>query len=222
MNKKLERELNGPGWVEVIFGAILSFSLGIVLAFLFLAFTPVVKVKELPKEPAANTVYFIPGSRNSDKTRQLAAKQSAFLQGQSVSFNEDELNALAAPKEAPKPTSLPVPANDKTVSAAPLDFRIHDSLLQIGLPVHLNVLGFEHDIIVQARGGFEKAGDTVVFHPKELYVGGCPLQNLPGGVADKLFVRMVDSAHMPTEFVEAWRRVTEAKVDGSLVRLTMQ
>ena len=210
MNKKLQRELYGPGWVEVIFGAILSFSLGIVLAFLFLTFSPVLKVKELPKEPAANTVYFIPGSRNSDKTRQLSAKQSAFLQGQSVSFNEDELNALAAPKEAPKPTSLPVPANDKTLSAAPLDFRIHDNLLQIGLPLHLNAMGVEHDIIVQARGGFEKIGETVVF------------QNLPGGVADKLFARMLASANMPPEFIEAWRRVTDAKVDGSLVRLTMQ
>jgi hypothetical protein len=222
MNKKLQREMYGPGWIEVIFGAILSLSLGIVLAFLFLTFSPVVKVKELPKEPAANTVYFIPGSRNSDKTRQLSAKQSAFLQGQSVNFNEDELNALAAPKEAPKPTSLPVPANDKFLSASALDFRIQDSVMQIGLPLHLSAMGFEHDLIVQARGGFEKTGETVVFHPKELYIGGCPLQNLPGGVADKLFARMVASANMPAEFTEAWRRVTEAKVDGALVRLTMQ
>ena len=102
MKSKLRRKLDGPGWVEVFFGAALSLLLGVVFAVAFLVFKPVTTVKELPKEPEKNTVYFLEGSRETSKTRQVTAKRTQMAQGQSVVLNHDELNTLVMPPKVPR------------------------------------------------------------------------------------------------------------------------
>ncbi|MEO6876625.1 MAG: hypothetical protein ABI222_17560, partial [Opitutaceae bacterium] len=90
---KFDRSHYGPGWAEVVLGAVLSVVLGVVLAAVFFIFRPVTLVKELPKEPIPGMVYHIDGSRDYANARRLTAKQRFFVKGGSVVVNEDELNA---------------------------------------------------------------------------------------------------------------------------------
>jgi hypothetical protein len=232
MNKKQERALNGPGIVEVLFGAVLSLILGVAIAAAFLVFTPVVQLKEMPKEPAKGVVYYIEGSRDSSKARQAATKQKTFLQGGSVAFNEDELNAIfgtaapAAPAPAPgkKAPAAPAPAaapSGQAVTAGSPNFKIKDSVFQIGLPLELSAFGFAQKVILQTRGGFAKDGDTVRFMPGELYLGSCPLQRLPG-VERLLFERALAASKVPEEMTAAWAKLANATVEGSNLQLSMQ
>ena len=56
MSKKIDRAAHGPGWAEVILGAVLSIVLGVVLGAVVLIIRPVVVAKELPKEPDPNSL----------------------------------------------------------------------------------------------------------------------------------------------------------------------
>lgn len=228
MNKKIERELHGPSWTEVILGAVLSLLLGVVLAATYLILKPVTVARELPKDAVAGAVYYIEGSRDSSKARQAGAKQKAFVEGGSIVLNEDELNLLAAPSAAPA-TAKPDAAGEvagatagaTTITPGALNFRIRESRLQIGMPLQVSVLGLQKRVIVQARGGFEKRGSTFGFAPEEFYVGSCPLQRLPvvGGVVMK---QIMARAAMPTELAEAWTKLSDVAIEGSTLRLTME
>lgn len=219
MNKKLERELHGPSWTEVILGAVLSLLLGVVLAAVYLVLKPVATVKELPKEPAADVVYYIEGTRDLTKSRQAAAKQKAFVQGGSVVLNEDELNTLlgVTPKAA-DPAAAPA---EKTITPGTPNFRIRDNVLQIGVPVQIKVAGFAQNVIVQARGGFAQHGDTWVFDPTEFYVGSCPLQRLPAAEGF-LMKQIMGGATIPEDLTAAWKRLTGVAVEDATLRLTVE
>jgi hypothetical protein len=223
MKSKLRRKLDGPGWVEVIFGAALSLLLGVLFAVAFLVFKPVTTVKELPKEPEKNMVYFIEGSRETSKTRQVTTKQRQMAQGQSVLLNHDELNTLVIPPKVPRdPKNLELAqeeASDQAITPGVPNFRIEEGVMQIGVPVTLKAYDTEHQIILQTRGGFAKVGDTVVFQPKELYVGSCPLERLPA-VRDFVIKQIFAKAKLPDEVVALWQNVDEATIEGSMLRLT--
>ncbi len=212
MNKKMQREQNGPSWTEVILGAALSLALGSALAAAFLILKPVTTVRERPKEPAKDVVYQVEGTRDASKARQLPAKQAAFLRGESVELIEEELNALAA--AAP---SAPVPAGKAATASAP-NFRIRDGAMQIALPVQFAAAGLERRIVVQARGGFEQDNGVFVFAPDEMWVGSCPVHRLPlvpGVVMRRLFAAMT----VPEELATAWRGLAEVTVEGNTLRL---
>lgn len=222
MNKKLERELNGPSWTEVILGVVLSLVLGAALAAVYLVFKPVATVREMPKEPAEGVVYYLEGSRDSSKARDAMAKQTSFIRGGTIVVNEEELNALAAAATAPAPKADPKAATPaaQSVAAGVPNFRIRDGVMQIGVPVSLNVAGFSQRVILQARGGFEKHGDVFVFAPSELYVGSCPLQNLP--VAKGIVMtKVLGAAKVPEELAAAWGNLSDVTVEGSTLKLTM-
>jgi hypothetical protein len=232
MNKKQQRALHGPSIIEVLLGAVLSLVLGVAIAAAFLVFNPVVTVKEMPKEPAKGVVYYIEGSRDGSKAKQAPAKQKTFVQGGSVTFNEDELNVImgaaapAAPAPAPgkKAPAAPEPAvasSGQTISAGSPNFKIKDSVLQIGVPLELSAFGFAKKVILQTRGGFAKNGDTVQFVPGELYLGSCPLQRLPG-VQRILFQRVMAASKVPEELTAAWAKLASATVEGSNLQLSMQ
>jgi hypothetical protein len=217
-NKKIDRELNGPSWTEVIVGAVLSLLLGVVLGAALLVFRPVATVKELPKEPDADTVYFVPGTSDATKARQAQAKQKAFLEGGSVVLNEDEVNVLTAP--AAKPGAKPAAPSGQTLASGAPNFRIRHSVLQVAVPLTVNVAGFQHEILVQARGGFAKDGDSYVFTPTEFYVGSCPVQRLP--VVESLITkRLLAAAPEADALVAAWRKLAEVAVEDSTLRLSM-
>ena len=207
----------------VVSGAALSLLLGIVFAVAFLVFKPVTTVKELPKEPEKNTVYFIEGSRETSKTRQVTAKRGQMAQGQSVVLNHDELNTLVMPPKAPRdPKNLELSKEaeaDQMITPGVPNFRIQDGVMQIGVPLTLKAYDTEHEIIMQTRGGFAKVGDTVVFQPKELYIGSCPLERLPA-VRDFVIKQIFAKAKLPDDVVALWQNVDEATIEGSMLRLT--
>lgn len=211
------RTAHNPGWIEIVLGVVLSLLLGAVLAAVFLVLKPVATVKEMPAEPEAGVVYYIEGTRDSNRARQASAKQRAFLQGGTIALNEDELNALAAPS-APKPADAE--AVPQTVTAGTPNFRIREGVMQIGVPLRVSVAGIDQRVIVQARGDFERRGDTWVFAPAEMYVGSCPVQRLP---LAKNFVmkKFMTGATVPEDLASAWSKVQEARIDGSTLQLTL-
>ena len=187
--KKIDRAVHGPGWGEVILGAVLSLVLGVAIGAALLVIRPVVAVKELPKEADrdATAVYYIEGSRDTGKAKQALAKRKAFVEGQTIAVTEDEINSLvpsaaAAPAPAPAAPKAPAtkkdgkteapaaPASDMLATGAP-NVRIRSGVMQVGLPVTLNLLGFAPKVVLQAKGNFQKKGDVFVFVPYEIFVG---------------------------------------------------
>jgi hypothetical protein len=223
MKSKLQRKIDGPGWVEVICGAALSIVLGVVLAVAFLVFKPVTSVKELPKEPIADMVYYIEGTREGSKIREVTAKKRLMAQAQSVTLNEDELNTMVMPPIVPRdPKNAELVAAEKdvkTIVPGLPNFRIRQNVMQIGMPIQINAYEMEHKVILQTRGSFAKVGDAVVFQPGELWLGSCPLENIP---AAKEFVmkQVLARAKLPDDLVAAWKNVGDATIEGSTVRLT--
>ncbi len=230
MSKKLDRALNGPSWMEVILGACLSLALGVVLAAAYLVFKPVVQVKELPKEPVADQVYYIEGSHDSAKARRVASKQKIFLAGGSIAVVEDELNFAAMPpsapagkapgSKAPAPVAAAEPAEVLTPGA--LNFRLHEGTLQVTVPVRVRyaLVGLDATFLVQATGTFEKSGDRFVFAPSTLYVGSCPMQRLPG-VSGAVVGKFLGAQRFPADLVEAWGKLADVTIDGATLKLSM-
>ena len=238
MRKKYDRATYGPGWIEVVFGAILSLLLGVVIGAVLLILKPVAVVKDLPKEADRDPklVYYVEGSHDMTKGRQAQAKRKAFAEGQSVTVTEDELNALAAPtpgtstppKPAPKPTKpgekgekggAPEPSPDTLVTGVP-NFRVREGALQFAVPVTVNVLGLSSNVVMQTKGGFVKKGDTFIFEPDTFYVGSCPLQRLPF-VVDYVRGKFVASQPIPEELKASWAKLASVSIDGNALKLTM-
>jgi hypothetical protein len=243
-SKKLERALYGPSWTEVILGAVLSLALGGVLAAAVLIARPVQTVRELPKEPARGVIYYIEGSRDSTRGRQWQAKRQQLLAGESVVLTEEELNAAvgskaatpapapAAPAQkgkAPAPkTPPPAAAPDATAAAnagglivpsAP-NFRIHDNVLQVGVPCTVNVYGFQLPVVVMATGGFEKTDEGVVFAPDSFYIGSLQVNRLPAleGFVTK---KIIAAQSIPEDLAAAWKKVSDASVEGKTLKLSL-
>lgn len=211
---------HGPSWTEVILGAVLSVALGIVLAAASLILKPVVKAKELPKEPAADTVYYLEGATDSSKARQAVTKQALFASGKSISITEEELNALVSPAPAAPGKDQPAAAPSGALSYGTPNFRVRQGEMQIAVPLRIAVAGIDTNVIVQARGGFTRSGDTFVFSPNTVYVGSCPVDRLP--VAQGYFMKKIlEAKALPEGAVAAWGKLSEVAVDGSTLRLTM-
>lgn len=239
MSKKIDR--HGPSWAEVIIGAALSVVLGVALGALLLILRPVVVAKEMPKEADRDpkAVYYIEGSRDPGKARSAPAKRQALVAGQSVTVNEDELNTLAgpatppgapaAPKKAPEKAKDPkakegekgdAGGSDEAFAVGTPNFRLHDNLMQVAVPVTVNALGLGQKIFVQARGGFTKDGSVFVYDPKELYFGSCPVQRLPflsGYVRNKFLA----AQPIPEDIKTAWAKLSNVEVAGNTLKLTM-
>jgi hypothetical protein len=236
MSKKLDRATHGPGWIEVIFGAVLSAILGAVLGAILLILKPVEVVKDLPKETDRDpkVVYYVEGSHDIGKGRQAQAKRKAFAEGQSVTVTEDELNSLAAPatgtsatpKPAVKPKAKPgekgapeAPPEDTFVTGAP-NFRVREGTLQFAVPVTVNALGASRDVIVQTRGGFVKKGEVFVFEPDVFFIGSCPLQRVPF-VVDYVRGKFVSAQPIPEELKASWLKLASVAIEGNALKLTM-
>lgn len=232
MSAKLNRTLHGPSWTEVIFGALLSVILGAVLGAALMIARPVVSVRQPPKEAERDPkdVYYIQGARDPSKSRAALAKRKSFGEGQSVSFTEDELNALAAlpPAAVANPgaegQNPPAPAkaadSGETIAAGQFNFRLRDGRMQVAVPVTLNVLGLSQQVIVQAHGGFVKEGSGFAFVPETLYVGSMPVQRLP--MAER-YVReqFLAPKAIPDDVRASWAKLTNVSIDGNTLKLTL-
>ncbi len=223
MAPRFDRSRYGPRGIEVILAAVLSIVLGVVLAAGYYVFKPVTRVKELPKEPVADTVYYIEGSRDYSNARRLVAKQKFFLKGGSVVVNEDELNAAASPVTAPvAPGSQPEPAPTTMVTPGAPNFRIHDGLVQISVPVRIKVdmIYLDTTVLVQATGGFLRRGSTFAFVPKTVYVGSCPVDRIPRAV-EFVMKKIYEAQPIPEDIAAAWSKLADVTVEGTTLRLTM-
>ena len=224
MSSKIDRALYGPSWMEVILGALLSAVLGVVLAAAFLVTKPVTAVKEVPKEPAAGVVYYIEGSRDSNKGRSWVAKRQHLVSGLSVTVTEEELNTALAALQAPapkKPGAKEEPAPEAKsavfVPGTP-NILIRDGQMQIGVPVTVDAFDLGLNLIVQARGGFEKQGDLFVFSPDTLLIGSCAVEKIPG-VAGWVMQKIVGTKAAPEDIATAWGKLANVTIDGAQLKL---
>lgn len=227
MSKKIDRALYGPSWVEVIVGALLSVVIGVVLAAVYLVTKPVATVKELPKEPVVGMVYHLEGSKDATKGRTWVAKRQQLVAGQSVAVSEEELNAAIAGINAPAPkkpgAKAEEPAPAPEAKPGPFkpgtpNFRIRDGEVQISVPVTVNTFDLGLNVLVQARGSFEKHGDQFVFAPKTLLVGSCPVEKLPG-VAGAALRQFLGAQAIPDDIASAWAKLANVSVEGALLKL---
>jgi hypothetical protein len=222
-NKKLQK---GPSWFEVGLGAFLSILLGLALGAAYLVSKPVAKVAAIPKDAPAGAVYYLEGETEFNKSADVAALRKSFVDGESVSVTEGELNALigdlfpsatpAAP-DASKPADKP-PADQKLITPGLLNARIRDGKVQFANPIGYNILGITGTIVVQASGTFSRHGSTFAFDPEVFYVGGCPMQRLlflRGWVQGKLLF----AQQVPDDLAAAWSKLADVSVDGSTLRL---
>lgn len=242
MSRKIDRALRGPSWVEVILGALISLVLGVAIGAALLIFRPVTVVREMPKEDARipGAVYFVEGSRETNRGREAPAKRKAFAEGQTVTAIEDELNVLVGPatsfaaagapgapvapkapeKKATDKAGTPEASPDDMIFAGTPNFRLRDNLMQVGIPVTLNVLGMSEKLVVQTRGGFAKRGDVFVYEPGEFYIGSLPVTRLPM-VADFAREKFLSAQAIPEDIKAAWPKLTNVSVEGNVLKLTM-
>jgi hypothetical protein len=228
MLKKNKKEKDGPGWTEVILGAILAVILGVVLGAGLMVTKPVNKVTAIPKDAPAGAVYYIEGSKDLS-TIGATEKRKAFVGGESVDVQEGELNALfaskAKPSSPPPPAakpgdkSPPPPAPDaKMIATTPLNARIHDSKITFADTVTLSLFGITEAVIVQATGTFSKGGSGFEFAPESVYVGGCPVQVLLV-VRGWIMKKLLFTDPVPDDIAAAWSKIADVTIEGNKLRL---
>ncbi|MBP7140399.1 MAG: hypothetical protein KBA71_00710 [Opitutaceae bacterium] len=217
MDRKQQRALHGPGWTEVILGAGLSLIAGMVLAFAWLVFKPVVVAKELAETAPPGSVFYYPGATGSTASRAWMRKRQIFLEGLpgNLVLTEEELNAWAS--DAMKPAS---PETAGLIVPGQINFRVADSTLQIASPTTVNLLGVAFPVIIQARGTFVQESNVFTFEPQVLYLGSLATHRLPGFAARTL--RYLAQSHpMPQEISAAWKKLSAVSIEGKELRLTL-
>ncbi len=231
---KIGKAKYGPSLNEVILGAALSLLLGAFLATVYLVMRPVAVVRELPKAPEANVVYYAEGTKNFDHAKQWLRKKQLFLEGSSVTVNEDELNVWIRAEAGTAASPAPAPAGEvKTAQAGskPLpslfqvdspNFRVRNGTVQLScrITVSVELFGLSVPLIVQSMGRFEKRGDIFSFVPDTCYVGSFPVHKLPGldGVTLGFLLARVPVSE---EIRAAWKKLTNVAVEGDTLRLSM-
>jgi hypothetical protein len=219
-NKKIDRALNGPGMIEITLGVLLSVTLGVLLAALHLVFMPVEVVKKAVDEPEADKVYFVEGSQSGSKSGQWKRKRQMMADGGpvEVSFNEDELNAWM---------SSVAPQGQQADAAAAgfftpdkVNFRVQESVLQIGLTGKMAAAGITHDLVFQTRGQFEKGPEGFTFVPAELYVGSLPVHAVPG-LAPFFIKRILAAQELPEDIQATWKQLDMVVVENAVLRLNL-
>jgi len=234
IENKIGKAKYGPSVNEVVIGAALSLLLGAALATTYMVTTPVKVVRELPKEPEQHVVYYTEGTRFAEQGKQWMRKKQLFLEGSSVNLNENELNAWIRAETGTPPPPPPKPgAGLKAVQPPPppppalfqvdgFNFRIHDGVMQVSCRVTLNLELFNLSLplVAQAAGHFERRGDVFTLVPDKCYVGSFPVHRVPG--LDRLTLGFLLARVPVTEEVRAaWKKVTNAAVDGDTLRLSM-
>jgi len=121
------------------------------------------------------------------------------------------------PKSAPPPP--PAIIGTGYTAGAP-NFRIRDGLLQIGVPVKVDVFGLEISVLVQTQGTFVKSGGTFVYEPETIWVGSCPIDRV-AVARDFVVKKVLNPQPVPDDIQNAWSKLAGVSVVGSVLRLTM-
>lgn len=231
VSRRIEKALHGPSLTEVVLGVALSLILGAALAFAYLVLKPVAITKEMPKERVAGMVYYVEGTKDSDRGKQWMRKKQLFLGGSSVVLNEDELNAWITAGTTPTPEkgaaaskpnpSLPAPPAAMLQMDVP-NFRIRNGVLQIGTKGTLNVelFGIKRPLVVQASGRFVKRGGAFVFTADGFYVGSFPMHKF-FAADDPVLDRIISNQQIPEDYTAAWKKLTDVSIEGNTLKLSM-
>jgi len=223
----------GPSWLEVGLGAFLAVLLGIVLGAAYLVERPVAKVTTIPKDAPTDAIFYIEGSRDSSGV--VEQKRKEFVDGQTVSVSEGELNGfissyskVSAPPPPPPPAAKP---GDKAAPPAPsadlkmldvglLNARITGGKLQLGTSVTVNLFGFSNSVFVQATGTFSRHGSGFEFDPERFYIGGCPMMRLLF-VKDYTLKKLLYAQPPPADVVASWAKLSDVSISGTSMTLKM-
>ena len=220
MSSKVDRAKYGPSWTEVIVGVALSVLIGLLAGFAVLAFRPVQTVKEIPKDGPVGQIYFIEGTHVPVRGSDVERKEKELVQGQTVLFDENELNfafAPATPKKPVDPKAKNAPPAALLAAAAP-NFRIHDGALQVSSLVTVSVYGWSQDIIVQTNGGFEKEDGVYTYEPTSILIGSCQIAHLPF-LPKYLKKKVATELNFPPDLAAAWSKLTEVGIQGTSLKL---
>ena len=230
----------GPGLISILFAAVLSILIGMLLAAGNLAILPVSVVKKLPPKEKGEmakgnkkgkkgekynpkTVYYIAGSKQG--SRQWKAKKAALeKQIGTITLTEGELNAWAkavfkVQTKKGKKEEEPPPLEFQ-ITPAPPNFRIAEDKFQLSSELDIPFFQ-EKKIIYQAQGNFVKEGGQYVFKPESSYLGSCPIPP-QGGLGDQLFKFIASSFTASTEYEKlsaSWYQLTEVKVEDGTLKL---
>jgi hypothetical protein len=203
-----------PGIVGILFGAALSIAFGGLLAIVHLAAQPVEVATSVPKEPAEDVRYFIQGAPGGGAGKSWESKQDQIQSGTGeVGLTEAELNAWAGATFKPVEVDKEEKAGSFMIIAGVPNFRVVGKELQVGTVNTVNFFGSEGPLVLQARGGFVRAGGGWTFKPSEAYLGGLPLHRIPAllpVVAERLGVGKTPPAAVDTIL----KRATDISVQG--------
>jgi hypothetical protein len=212
----------GPSWFEVGFGAFLAVILGLLLGTLYLVTKPVITAKDIPKDAPSGAIYYLEGARSASAAS-VEESRKKFLAGESVDVTEADVNVLigdagTTPKSGEKPGDKS--AADKMITPGTLNTRIRGSTIQFAAPVDYNVFTIMGTIIVQTTGSFEKRGNTFVYIPDSVLVGGFQVGRIPF-VKDMVLSRLLFARPVPDDMANAWGKLGAISIDGSTLRLKM-
>lgn len=208
-----------PGVISVFIGAVLSVTLGGILATVHLASQPVEVMKAAPKEaPPPGKLYYVLGAPGSTAGKSWEVKRDALAAGTpgAVSFTEAELNAWS--EDTFEPAKLDDAEKKGTVmilAGAP-NFRMDGATLHVGLVNTINFFGSETPLVLQAHGDFQKAGAGWRFAASEARLGALPLHKLPALMS--VLADRFGAAQPPAVVEKVLREAREVAVrDGALV-----
>lgn len=212
---KAPQNFNGPSLFEVTLGALLSLTLGVVLAAGYLAAQPVETVRSMPRGPNPDKVYYVTGSARSSLGKGWLRKKQMLVEpgAASIELSEDELNTWL--------NSSKTKSDDEEgglITPQTMNFRIADGQLQVGLPCSISVAGYNQSLVIQTRGTFVAKGDRFAYSPNEVMVGQLAAHRLPilGGIVAGRLAAMHEA---PEDLVEAWQSLSDVNISGNRLNL---
>lgn len=216
------QEQKASGLLGVISGALCSLGLGVLLAGVYLILKPVEIVRSVPKDALPGRFYFVQGGGAAAAGKGWERKQQALAAGAGeVGLAEGDLNAWA---QAAYPADPEVQEAKKEalflfVRGTP-NFRLAGEELQVGVVAELICFGAVHELVLQARGGFEPDGAGWRYAPKEVYFGCLPVHRFPALLAS-LAGRLKAEGVLPPEVGQVLGRASGLTItaDELVVRM---
>jgi hypothetical protein len=125
-------------------------------------------------------------------------------------FTEAELNAWSEETFQPVKLDDEAKKSSVTVVAGAPNFRIEDSLLQVGLVNKVHFFGKEAPLVLWAKGRFEKTDKAWAYRPEEAMLGGLPLHKIPALLPH--VARRFGAGNLPEEVVKVLAEAREIEV----------
>jgi len=195
---------------------------GVFIAAVFLIVKPVNEVKRMPGEDDIKPgVYYVEGQRSGIDGAGWVAKRNELISETPFEFtlNEQEFNQWSSLSFGERRKELMVELGKAKIEPGIPLFRIADDSLQVGIPIEINGVGENRQIILQAVGTFvEEKNRGFQFRPDKVYLGSCRIPNFRG--ISSLVVRSLAGVmSVPEDVRAAWPSITTAQVEGDVVKL---